>query len=166
MAMLHVFSDEELTANYHYYEPRTEHGSSLSPSVHALVAIKAKQYEEGYRYFMESATIDLYNASKKVLSGGSFLGGIHTAAAGGVWLILVEGFAGFKMYKEGIQFRPALPKEWEGLSFTLLVKECELEISLETDQLTVSSKASNTKSIKIYVNESSQLLEPGSTVQM
>ena len=61
LAMLDGFPQEVLTANYEYYEPRTEHGSSLSPSVHALVACKAEHHQEAYRYFMESATIDLYN---------------------------------------------------------------------------------------------------------
>lgn len=37
-AMLDIFPYEVLTANCEYYEPRTEHDSSLSPSVHALVA--------------------------------------------------------------------------------------------------------------------------------
>ena len=67
LAMLDIFPREVLTANYEYYEPRTEHGSSLSPSVHALVASRAGHPEEAYRYFLESASIDLYNASKKVI---------------------------------------------------------------------------------------------------
>lgn len=164
MAMLELFTDDELTANYNYYEPRTEHGSSLSPSVHALVAIKAKHYAEGYRYFMESSTIDLYNASKKVLSGGSFLGGIHTAAAGGVWLIIVEGFAGFKIYKDGIRFRPALPKEWDSLAFKLIVNDCELQVKLNKKQLSITSVAGNSKKIKIYLEDGVQTLHPGNTI--
>ncbi|WP_343486147.1 glycosyl hydrolase family 65 protein [Allomuricauda sp. d1] len=165
MAMLDGFTDNQLTANYDYYEPRTEHGSSLSPSVHALVACKAKHYEEAYRYFMESSTIDLYNASKKVMSGGSFLGGIHTAAAGGVWLIVVEGFAGFKMYKDGIRFRPALPEEWQSLSFKLHVLSCQIEVSVKTDCLTVHSLAANKKEIKIYFEDRIEMLKPSDSIQ-
>ena len=33
-----LFSREVLRANWDYYEPLTDHGSSLSPSIHALVA--------------------------------------------------------------------------------------------------------------------------------
>ena len=164
MAMLDLFTDDELTANYNYYEPLTEHGSSLSPSVHALVASKAKNEQEAYRYFIESSTIDLYNASKKVLSGGSFLGGIHTAAAGGVWLIIVEGFAGFKMYRDGIRFRPALPKEWNSLTFRLVVKNCGLQVALNKNGITIKSSASNKKEIKVYLNDQAQILTPGNSV--
>ncbi|TAI49012.1 glycoside hydrolase family 65 protein [Flagellimonas allohymeniacidonis] len=160
MAMLEGFSQEELTANYEYYEPRTEHGSSLSPSVHALVACKANHEEEAYRYFMESATIDLYNASKKVLSGGSFLGGIHTAAAGGVWLIIVKGFAGFAVVDDGVRFNPKLPKEWEGLSFRLDIKQCELLVNLDKDALTLRRTDGGEHGLKVYFKENAELLKP------
>lgn len=161
LALFDGFSNEVLTANYDYYEPRTEHGSSLSPSVHALVASKANRYDEAYRYFMEASTIDLYNASKKVMSGGSFLGGIHTAAAGGVWRIIVEGFAGFRITKNGIAFDPALPDTWGGIAFKLLVKGCLIAISLGKDSLQVTSDESNTKRITISFGKASESLAPG-----
>ena len=34
----HAYSREMMRANYDYYEPRTQHGSSLSYSVYAMVA--------------------------------------------------------------------------------------------------------------------------------
>ncbi|NAS14234.1 glycoside hydrolase family 65 protein [Poritiphilus flavus] len=163
LALMGGFPEKVLTANYEYYEPRTEHGSSLSPSVHALVAVKAGHHEEAYRYFLEAATIDLYNASKKVLSGGSFLGGIHTAAAGGVWLIIVEGFAGFQVTEEGIRFKPALPESWNSLAFSLKVKNCLLDIQLNPSSITVKSTAQNGDNIKIFVDDEVALLQPGQT---
>ena len=161
LALFDGFSDEVLTANYEYYEPRTEHGSSLSPSVHALVACKANHHEEAYRYFIEASTIDLYNASKKVMSGGSFLGGIHTAAAGGVWRIIIEGFAGFKVKSDGIAFDPAIPDAWEGVSFKLFVKQCLLEISVHKDSFHVKSDRSNRDSITIDFRGKQASLAPG-----
>ncbi len=161
LAIMDGFTQKVLTANYDYYEPRTEHGSSLSPSVHALVAVKAGHYEEAYRYFDEAATIDLYNASKKVMSGGSFLGGIHTAAAGGVWQIIVEGFAGFGMTQDGIKFRPALPANWESLAFSLKVKDCALEIEITTNTITVKSGLRSNDTLKVYIAEECINLQPG-----
>ncbi len=89
-ALIDIFPPEVMRANYLYYEPRTEHGSSLSPSAHALIASKAELPEEAFRYFEEASSIDLYNQSKKVMSRGSFLGGIHTAACGAVWFVVVQ----------------------------------------------------------------------------
>ncbi|MEJ2585015.1 MAG: glycosyl hydrolase family 65 protein, partial [Robiginitalea sp.] len=165
LAMLEGFPQEVLTANYEYYEPRTEHGSSLSPSVHALVASKAGHQEEAYRYFMESATIDLYNASKKVMSGGSFLGGIHTAAAGGVWLIIVKGFAGFGLTDDGVSFNPALPESWEALAFKLRIRGCLLEVTLDREQICVYNRKESPGKLHVKVPGKESWLEPGEVLK-
>jgi kojibiose phosphorylase len=165
LAMLDGFPQEVLTANYEYYEPRTEHGSSLSPSVHALVASKAQHPQEAYRYFMESATIDLYNASKKVMSGGSFLGGIHTAAAGGVWLIIVKGFAGFGLTDDGVAFRPALPASWESLRFTLRVRQCLLEVTLDRKGICIRNREDSPQQLHVSLPGTGAWLEPGKVLE-
>jgi kojibiose phosphorylase len=165
LAMLDGFPQEVLTANYEFYEPRTEHGSSLSPSVHALVASRAKHPEEAYRYFMESATIDLYNASKKVMSGGSFLGGIHTAAAGGVWLIIVKGFAGFSLTDDGAAFEPALPESWESFCFTLRVRGCLLEVTLGRKGIRIRNREDSPQQIHVSLAGKGTWLEPGQVLQ-
>ncbi|MCO5725303.1 glycoside hydrolase family 65 protein [Robiginitalea marina] len=164
LAMLDGFPKEVLTANYEYYEPRTEHGSSLSPSVHALVACKAGHHEEAYRYFLESATIDLYNASKKVMSGGSFLGGIHTAAAGGVWIIIVRGFAGFELTDAGVAFSPALPAHWKTLRFALKVRGCRLEVVLSPNGIRVHGAPENPGKIHIRLPGAQAWVGPGETL--
>ncbi len=164
LALTDIFPQDVLKANYEYYEPRTEHGSSLSPSVHALVASKTSHHEEAYRYFEEASTIDLYNASKKVMSGGSFLGGIHTAAAGGVWLIIVEGFAGFQMTDSGISFRPALPRQWESLSFHLNVRQCLIEVIISGQEITISSMEENPRELEVEIESKNQLLKPGDRI--
>ena len=161
LALTDIFPEQVLKANYEYYEPRTEHGSSLSPSVHALVASKTNHRDEAYRYFEEASTIDLYNASKKVMSGGSFLGGIHTAAAGGVWLIIVEGFAGFKMTKNGVAFKPALPEQWESLSFQLNVRECLISILINREEIVISSRKENPVELEVEIGGKNSFLKPG-----
>ncbi len=165
LAMLDGFPREVLTANYEYYEPRTEHGSSLSPSVHALVASKAGHQEEAYRYFMESATIDLYNASKKVMSGGSFLGGIHTAAAGGVWLILVKGFAGFELTDKGVAFRPALPTTWKAFRFKIRVRGCLLEVHLSEKGIRIRNGQDSPEKLHVKIPGKQAWLKPGESLQ-
>ena len=151
-------------ANYDYYEPRTEHGSSLSPSVHALIAARVGYADEAYRYFMIASTIDLYNKSKKVMSGGTFLGGIHTAAAGAVWQIIVQGFAGFEVHNGGLTFRPALPEQWDAVSFKIVYRGNPLRVRLTHQTLTVTSAAENTESVAVAVGEHKQTVEPGSSV--
>ena len=46
-------------ANFRYYEPRTAHGSSLSPALHALVAARLGDVALAQAYFRQAAEIDL-----------------------------------------------------------------------------------------------------------
>ena len=160
------FSTEVMRANYDYYEPRTEHGSSLSPSVHATVASWVDYEDEAYRYFLEAASIDLYNASKKVMSGGSFLGGIHTAAAGAVWQMIVKGFAGFKIVAGVLHFRPVLPKQWEKVTFKLVVHGNWLTISLAADGLTITAAPDNPNTLTVRVGANEAAVAPGETLNL
>lgn len=54
LALTDEFPAGVLQANQEYCEPPTDHGSSLSPSVHTLVACKANHQEEAYHYFFRS----------------------------------------------------------------------------------------------------------------
>jgi kojibiose phosphorylase len=163
LALHDLFPVEVVRANYDYYEPRTEHGSSLSPSVHSLIASRAGYAEEAYRYFQEAATIDLYNASKKVMSGGSFLGGIHTAACGAVWQMIVFGFAGFTLEEPDLRFQPALPEQWESVSFTLVVWGNVLAVEILPDRVVIRAQGENEDALPVTVGDQSASVAPGET---
>jgi kojibiose phosphorylase len=150
-------------ANYDYYEPRTEHGSSLSPSVHALIASQVGYADAAYGYFRMGSTIDLYNASKKVMSGGSFLGGIHTAACGAVWQMIVQGFAGLRVDETGIRLQPRLPQPWQRLTFKLMVRHNLLTVQMEPERVTVTADGENQAAVNVMVNGKSARVEPGET---
>jgi kojibiose phosphorylase len=152
LAIHDIFPQEVVRANYDYYEPRTEHGSSLSPSMHSVVASKAGYPEQAYEYFLEAGTIDLYNMSKKVISGGSFLGGIHTAACGAVWQVIVIGFAGFRVDNEHLVFQPALPAAWESVSFKLILRANDFTITIAKLKFEISANHTNLEDFEINVN--------------
>jgi kojibiose phosphorylase len=159
-----LFPVEVMRANYDYYEPRTEHGSSLSPSVHAIVASRVGYIDEAYAYFRVGSTIDLYNASKKVMSGGSFLGGIHTAACGAVWQVIVQGFAGLEVAEDGtISLAPALPRPWDSVAFKLMVQRSLAQVKIAADSVIVTADGGNGEAIKVTVSGQMELVAPGET---
>lgn len=164
-ALIDGFPRDVLRENYLYYERRTEHGSSLSPSVHAIIAARAGIADEAYRYFHEAATIDLYNKSRKVKSGGSFLGGIHTAACGGVWMMIVQGFAGFQVNGDAIEFDPALPDAWTSVSFRLHVRGNELAVRLDHSELSLTGQAGNPDRVIVRACASEQRVGAGEEVR-
>jgi 1,2-alpha-glucosylglycerol phosphorylase len=114
------FSLNTLEANYRYYEPRCQHGSSLSASVHAIIAARTGRIEEAFNYFKHSCLVDL-SATAKAESGGTFIGGIHTAACGAAWQIVMLGFLGMEYNKGRLTFKPNLPEAWQEVTFKLCI---------------------------------------------
>jgi len=158
------FSDQGARANYCYYEPRTQHGSSLSPSVHAVVANRIGRYEEAYEYFMRSGTIDLLSTNRTV-SGGTFIGGIHTAACGAAWQIVVHGFLGMQFCNGILQFRPRVPFWWKRVAFPLVLRRlrlwCELE---ETGRLIVTAERAGEGELPVRCGSREHTVKPGISV--
>jgi len=87
------YEQEVLQKNWDYYEPRTEHGSSLSACMYALLACYCDNPDEAYPFFLKSAMADLKGGGKE-WAGLLYIGGTHPAAAGGAYMTAVYGFAG------------------------------------------------------------------------
>jgi trehalose/maltose hydrolase-like predicted phosphorylase len=111
-------------ANFRFYEPRTTHDSSLSPSFHALAAARAGDLETARRYFERAANLDLDFAH-----GVTAAGGVHIAALGGMWHALVFGFGGMYVEDEGPRFEPHVPEDWQTLRFLALWRGLQLRVS-------------------------------------
>ena len=111
------YTPEQLRANWEFYEPRTEHGSSLSACMYALLATRYGDAEHAYPFFLQSATAELRGSGKQ-WARLVYIGGTHPAAAGGAWKMLAEGFAGLEVGEHGPKLRPCLPAGWQRLEFT------------------------------------------------
>lgn len=154
------FDKDTLKANFEYYEPRTEHGSSLSPAMYSIIASKVGYDEMAYDYFVKSCTVDLYNANKAI-SGGTFIGGIHTASCGAVWQMIIFGFAGFSEYDNILHFKPKMPEEWDGFEFKVHHKNNFLEVVVNKEKIIITSKADNVETLKIKVYGKDAIVAPG-----
>lgn len=121
LMLLHLFPEafprEVVAANYRYYEPITDHGSSLSPGIHAALAARLGMQEDAERYWRESLWLDLSNAM-----GNSALG-VHPACMGATWQALVFGFLGVRFTEAGPVTDPdagaRLPAKWRGVALNL-----------------------------------------------
>ncbi|MDF0530426.1 glycosyl hydrolase family 65 protein [Tsukamurella sp. 8F] len=108
-----AYSLQTRRANYRFYEPRTLHKSSLSPSIHAIVGLQVGDDTTAERYFARSAFVDLDD------NQGNTEEGMHIASAGGTWQIAIHGFGGFLATVDGLAFSPALPRTWRRLRFSV-----------------------------------------------
>jgi trehalose/maltose hydrolase-like predicted phosphorylase len=120
-------------ANFRYYEPRTGHGSSLSPSVHALIAARIGDLKCAQSYLRQAAEIDLGN------NMGNAAGGVHAAALGGLWQAIVFGFAGFRPQWDGMSYAPKLLPHWRRLSFPLQWRARTVSVCIEPHTIRVNT---------------------------
>lgn len=92
-----------LAANFAFYEPRTAHGSSLSPAIHAALFARAGQPDRALALLRLAARLDLDDVS------GTTAGGLHLATMGGVWQALAHGFLGLRPGAGELEVDPCLP---------------------------------------------------------
>lgn len=153
----HLFNQDIIQKNFDYYEPRTLHFSSLSPSIHSIVASHIGYTEQAYNYFKKSLMIDLQNTNEAI-SGGTFIGGIHTAANGASWQMVIKGFAGLSYEENHIELDPNLPNAWEGLSFKIYVRGEQISIDIKNQAIQLK-KANNDKDIQVVIHNRKYILK-------
>lgn len=112
-------------ADFDFYDPLTTGDSSLSPAIQSAVASRLGRPNLAWEYFKQAAAIDLANLA------GNTADGIHLAAAAGVWLAIVKGFAGFELGTGGtVHTDPRLPTSWRSLTIRMQVRGEPVELSL------------------------------------
>lgn len=126
-----VVPPDVAAANYRYYEPRTSHGSSLSPALHAAVAARVGAVDEALRYFRMAAAIDLDDGM------GNAAKGVHLATLGGLWQAAVIGFGGVRPEGEALRIDPRLPDSWDRLAFPVCWRGTSVHIDVGSDTLAI-----------------------------
>jgi len=123
-------SDEIKLKNWEYYEPRTEHGSSLSACMYAMLACKCGMKEKAYPLFMKSASADLVGGGKE-WAGLVYIGGTHPASEGGAYMVAINGFAGVSCNNGQIEVNPKLPDNWKKMNFKIRYQDKLYKIQIE-----------------------------------
>ena len=119
-------------ANFDFYYPYTEHGSSLSSSMYSILASELNYNDIAYDMFMKSATIDL-GTNQKMFAGGIYIGGTHPASNGGSYLSLLFGISGLKFKDNEIILNPHLPSKIKGLEFKIIYRNKKYLINVYED---------------------------------
>jgi len=137
------FTFDEKLRNYDYYEPRCNHGSSLSSAIHAIMAAELGK-PEAYEFFRCSAYMDLSDFKKNTDRG------IHIACLGGNWMTVVNGYLGMRHYPEGIMFSPHIPQAWTGYNCKIVYKKATVDITVGRDQAEFVLIDGEQMKLKIY----------------
>jgi hypothetical protein len=135
----HLVPDEvapnSLLPNLEFYEPRTAHGSSLSPGVHASLFARAGMLERAVDALRLTSRIDLDDLTETTASG------LHLAAMGSVWQALAFGFAGLRPGQDSLCVDPRLPEAWGSLELRVRFRGIPLTVRIEPEASVLAAEA-------------------------
>ncbi|MFF2481389.1 glycoside hydrolase family 65 protein [Paenibacillus sp. NPDC058071] len=137
------YSAAEKLANYEYYESRCIHESSLSPSIHSILAAEIGKEEEAYQFFEFATRLDLDNYNRNTREG------LHTTSIAAAWMNIVYGFGGMRSDGDHLVLRPTIPARWDSYSFPISYKESKLIV--EVNKQRASIKAVSGKAIELTI---------------
>jgi len=151
----HLVPDEvvsgSLEPNLRYYEPRTAHGSSLSPAIHASLLARARDFDSALEALRIAARMDLDDLS------GSSGQGLHVATMGGLWQALAFGFAGLHPRAGMLHVDPVLPPSWTALELRLRFLGSRVRIRKEKARLSITTD----RRIAVVVSGTPFTVDPG-----
>ncbi|MCC2618035.1 glycoside hydrolase family 65 protein [Aestuariibacter halophilus] len=128
-----AFSQAQKARNLAYYEPLTTHDSTLSSCIHSIEYCETGQSEAAYRYFVDSARMDLDNLHHNTEYG------IHTACMAGSWSCVAFGFLGMRVRADGLHLAPNIPSSWGNVSLNCCVRQTRINISANsTNRVTLT----------------------------
>ena len=125
---IYLFGDhytmEQKRKNFEFYEPLTVHESSLSPSIHAILAAELGFADKAVEMYERTARLDLDDYNNDTEDG------LHITSMTGSWLAIVHGFAQMKTWNGKLSFAPFLPEVWTGYTFHINYRGRLLKISV------------------------------------
>ncbi|MGB8215099.1 MAG: glycosyl hydrolase family 65 protein [Anaerolineales bacterium] len=142
---------EEKRANYEFYEARTIHESSLSPSLHAILAAELGKMDEAYTFFSYGARMDLDDYNRNTDQG------LHVTSAAGVWASMIFGFGGMRTDGDVLSFRPSLPARWNSYRFRVRYQGAVIEARVGRER--AEFQVISGPAVDIQVNEESFTLD-------
>lgn len=128
-----LFPGDLRRKNYGFYEPRTLHDSSLSKTIHSILASDLGMMEEAYHMFLGAAKTDLGPEPDSCDAG------IHSANMGGMWQAVVMGFGGLRLHKGRLRISPHLPESWSELNYRVRWRNRLLDISVRKESLWIAN---------------------------
>lgn len=128
------FSDEEVKVNYEYYEPRCIHESSLSPSIHSVIAERLHKEKEALDFFGFATRLDLDDYNRNTREG------LHMTSIAAAYVNVVYGFLGLRTDDAIPSIDPRLPARWTSYEVPLSLKGSSLRITVKKGETLIENK--------------------------
>ncbi len=138
------FTVEQKQRNFDFYEPMTVHESSLSPSIHAILAAELGFEEKAVEMYERTARLDLDNYNNDTEDG------LHITSMTGSWLAIVQGFAQMRTANDSISFAPFVPQKWEGYSFKINYRQALIKIVVSKEAVVLTLESGEPLIVKVF----------------
>jgi maltose phosphorylase len=138
------YSMEEKRRNFDFYEPMTVHESSLSPSVHAVLAAELGKEEKAVELYARTARLDLDNYNNDTDDG------LHITSMSGAWLAIVQGFAGMRVKEGVLHFKPFVPRNWQGYDFKINFRGSLLDVEVSEGEVILTVEEGPELAVYLY----------------
>ncbi|WAA08679.1 glycoside hydrolase family 65 protein [Fervidibacillus albus] len=138
------FTLEEKRRHFEFYEPMTVHESSLSPSVHTILAAELRKVDKAVELYERTARLDLDNYNNDSEDG------LHITSMTGGWLAIVQGFAGMRTFNDRLSFAPIIPKKWSDYSFHVNYRGRLLFVQVKRDETSITLVKGEPINLEIY----------------
>jgi maltose phosphorylase len=138
------FDEDTIRRNFDFYEPRCVHESSLSASIHSVLAARLHDTERAYTLYLRTARLDLDDYNMEVRDG------LHITSMAGAWLAIVEGFGGMRIYNERVCFNPLIPAAWSSYSFIIRYRNNPLRVEVNGSAVNVVNLSQEAIPLEVY----------------
>jgi maltose phosphorylase len=147
------FDEETIRRNFDFYESRCVHESSLSASIHSVLAARLHDIERAYLLYLRTARLDLDDYNREVKDG------LHITSMAGTWLAIVEGFGGLRISNDRVCFNPVIPAAWSSYSFIIRYRNNPLRVEVNGSAVNVVNLSRADIPLEIYGEKFT--LQPG-----
>lgn len=138
------FGRDVIQRNFAFYEPMTVHESSLSASVHSVMATRAGWPEKAYELFLQAVRLDIDDLNSDTSDG------LHVTAMSGGWLALVKGFGGLQTAKGTLALSPYLPAKLTKYAFVLHYRDRVIHIEAGRSGVTLTKRWGEALAVTLY----------------
>jgi maltose phosphorylase len=140
----HEYSMDAKRKNYEYYEKKCIHESSLSPSVHSILASELGMHEKAYNYMQHASRLDLDDYNRNSHEG------IHMTSTAAAWLSIVYGYGGMRSDGEVLSFAPSLPGKWTSFAFKFQYRGSVFGMKIDTNNISMKVLKGSPISVDVY----------------
>ncbi|HEY5145004.1 MAG TPA: glycosyl hydrolase family 65 protein [Solirubrobacteraceae bacterium] len=136
--MLHYLVPDEVAAgslapNLDFYDPRTAHGSTLSPGVHAALLARRGRLDQALELLRLTSRIDLDDI------GQTSAGGLHLATMGSLWRALSFGFGGLRPAGGGLAIDPVAMPGIDALDLRVRFRGSRVRLRITSGEAQISA---------------------------